>query len=97
MAIGCGNYTALLCCGPPPIVFVVADLPSQLGSIIRNRRQEVGLSQEALAALCGISRGYLGQVERGEVSITITLLERLARGLNASLLDIVREFDQDAY
>jgi transcriptional regulator with XRE-family HTH domain len=78
------------------MVFLVADLASRLGSVIRNRRQAVGLSQDALAALCGVSRGYLGQIERGEASITITLMDRLAKGLNATLLDLIQEIDKDA-
>jgi transcriptional regulator with XRE-family HTH domain len=55
----------------------------------------VGLSQDALAAICEVSRGYLGQVERGEVNITLALLERLAKGLNTTLTDIVQEIDQN--
>ncbi len=74
----------------------MADLTKHLGSVLRARRQEVGLSQDALAAICEVSRGYLGQVERGEVSITITLLERLARGLNTTISDVIHEVDGDA-
>ena len=54
----------------------------------------MGLSQDALAAICNVSRSYLGQVERGEVSITVPLLEQVAKGLNATLSDIVCEIDQ---
>jgi len=72
----------------------VNDLPSRLGAAIKRRRLDVGLSQDALAAICDVSRSYLGQVERGEVSITVTLLEQVAKGLNVTLSEIVCGIDQ---
>lgn len=56
-----------------------------LGNAIRNKRMERKLSQEMLAALAELDRSYLGQVERGENSIAIHPLIRIAKALNTSI------------
>ena len=39
-----------------------------MGLTIRQRREELGLSQEALAERSGVSRSWLAKVELGKVS-----------------------------
>jgi transcriptional regulator with XRE-family HTH domain len=38
----------------------------------------VRISQDALALACSIDRSYIGRIERGEVSITVEKLYRIA-------------------
>jgi transcriptional regulator with XRE-family HTH domain len=56
-----------------------------LGDIVarnlRRLRNERGLSQEQLADLAGITRNYVGMIERQENSPTIATLERIAKAL----------------
>lgn len=52
-----------------------------IGNKIKERRNELKLSQEQLALLAGVTPTYLGQVERGERNPTIGLLEKLAHAL----------------
>lgn len=47
------------------------------GFRIRARRLEMGLSQEALSRLSGISRSHLSKVEQGKVKIRDSTLKRL--------------------
>jgi transcriptional regulator with XRE-family HTH domain len=46
--------------------------------LLRARR---GLSQEALAFVCGINRTYLSGVERSERNVSIDNIARIAKGL----------------
>lgn len=64
-------------------------LAKALGERIRRQRKACRLSQDALALACSIDRSYIGRIERGEVSITVEKLYRIASLLScdpASLL-----------
>jgi XRE family transcriptional regulator, regulator of sulfur utilization len=54
-----------------------------LGRVIREAREERGLSQEGLAALADVSRTHIGDIERGAVSVSVEVLGRIARALGA--------------
>ena len=51
-------------------------------------RGELGLSLDALATKCGVSRSMLSLIERGESSPTAVVLERIATGLNVTLASL---------
>lgn len=53
-------------------------LAKALGERIRTQRKACRLSQDALALACSIDRSYIGRIERGEVSITVEKLYRIA-------------------
>ncbi len=61
------------------------------GENVRKHRLALGLSQEALANKSGLHRTYIGAVERGERNITLVNAERIARALEISLADCLRE------
>lgn len=52
---------------------------------MRLARQQLGISQEELADLCGLHRTYVGSVERGERNISIDNMEAIAIALNQEL------------
>lgn len=58
---------------------------------MRRRRIAAGLSQESLAALCGLHRTYIGSVERAERNVSIDNMERIARALKSALSDLTSE------
>ena len=50
-------------------------------NIIRNRRRELGLSQEELAKRCGVSRQTINAIENNKYDPTLSLAFRLASEL----------------
>jgi len=69
------------------------EILEKLGNNIRRYRLEKGLSQEGLAELSKLHRTYLGSVERGERNISLLNLERIAKALGISPIDLLREND----
>ena len=56
-----------------------------LGARLRGLREERGYTQRGLGRRAGLSGKFIGEVERGEKSITIDSLYRLARALRTPL------------
>jgi transcriptional regulator with XRE-family HTH domain len=52
------------------------------GRRVRQRRLELGLSQEAAALRCGIHWTQLGKVERGQRSLRLETIVKIAAGLD---------------
>ncbi|MGP9508981.1 helix-turn-helix domain-containing protein, partial [Halomonas sp. AOP43-D1-39] len=57
------------------------ELAFAIGKNIREKRRANGLPQDRFALVAGIDRSYMGRIERGEVSITIEKLYRIAAAL----------------
>ncbi len=60
-----------------------------LGVAMRERRKELGLSQESLANEADLDRTYVGGLERGERNPTLKVLWKLARALRISPGELV--------
>ncbi|MCL2060758.1 MAG: helix-turn-helix transcriptional regulator [Oscillospiraceae bacterium] len=56
-----------------------------LGERIREERRRLRLTQSALAEQIDISDTYMGQIERGERSLTLDTLVRLANRLGVTI------------
>ena len=56
---------------------------------IKLRRQQLGLSQEDLAGHCQLDRPYISLIEVGRKQPTLSVLLRLADGLQCSLADFM--------
>lgn len=54
------------------------------GAAVREERTHQGIAQETLAHLSGIERSHMGKIERGEHMPTLSLILKIARGLNCS-------------
>lgn len=60
---------------------MIKDPTKTIGHRIRKLRENANLSQEALAAACGLHRTYVGAVERGERNISLMNIVALSRAL----------------
>lgn len=58
---------------------------------MKERRTELGMSQEKLAESTGLHRTYVGSVERGERNVSIDNMERIAEALDVSLGEFFSE------
>ena len=65
------------------------ELTIRIGRSVRVARVKLGLSQEGLAALCELSRTYVGEVERGDVSPSITTLDKIAKALDTKISSLL--------
>ena len=62
-----------------------------VGARIRYFRHLRGLSQEQLALQAGLNTAFLGHLERGLKSPTITTLEKLVKALNITFEELFAE------
>jgi transcriptional regulator with XRE-family HTH domain len=63
-------------------------LNDRIAQRVRDLRNQSGLSLDALANHCGVSRSMISLIERGESSPTAVLLEKLAAGLGVPLASL---------
>jgi transcriptional regulator with XRE-family HTH domain len=59
------------------------------GTAIREKRHALKLSQEELAARCGLHRTYLADVERGQRNPSLVSILRIASGLGVPASDLL--------
>lgn len=55
------------------------------GTVVREQRLRLGISQEAFAEKAGIHRTYASSIERGTVQVSIVVAARLAVALEMPL------------
>ena len=60
------------------------------GERVRSLRHSSGLSQDALADVCGLDRTYVGGIERGERNPSLRNIARLALALGVSLAELLQ-------
>lgn len=66
----------------------------QIGVKIRTLRKRAGLTQEQLAKAAGVSTNFIGYIERGERTLSIQTLERIAQVLEVIPRDLF-EFPEE--
>jgi transcriptional regulator with XRE-family HTH domain len=62
---------------------------AQFSAVLRQLREERGLSQEQLAELADLNRSYLGEVERGRATPSLITLSKLAGALEIRLSSFI--------
>ena len=61
------------------------DVRKRFGLVLKNWRQNSGLSQEELAERAGLHRSYVADIERGARNASLRSIEKLAQALKVSL------------
>jgi transcriptional regulator with XRE-family HTH domain len=68
----------------------LSDATAEFGRRVRARRNELGLSQEALADVARLHWTFVGQVERGRRNLTLHNILKLAAALDVDPGELVR-------
>jgi len=69
------------------------NLNKAIAQTIAKLRHEANISQEELADRAGIHRTYVSQIERSLKSPTLHVLMQIARALNTSASEIIKEIE----
>lgn len=67
-------------------------IKSRFGFAIKQRRYEIGISQEVLAERAGLHRTYIGDIERGARNLSLENIEKIARALEISISDLFAKY-----
>jgi transcriptional regulator with XRE-family HTH domain len=62
-----------------------------LGDKIRTYRKQAGFSQEKLAEKADLHHNFIGEVERGNMEISLTSMLKIAKALKVKVRDLVDE------
>lgn len=68
-------------------------LQTLFGQVVRRHREAAGLSQEEVGERTGLSRNYVGMVERGETNPTLLVLQSLAEALGTTMSNLIRDLE----
>ena len=64
------------------------DRPMPLYNRLKEYRARLGVNQQEMGALAGVSRQTISQIERGDYSPSVTLALKIAKICNVSVEDI---------
>jgi transcriptional regulator with XRE-family HTH domain len=64
------------------------DIRVRFGKALRQRRNKLGVSQEAFADMCELDRTYIGGIERGERNVALVNIEKIANTLRLSIAQL---------
>jgi transcriptional regulator with XRE-family HTH domain len=64
------------------------DIAEKFGGRVRERRQAIRLTQEALAGKCGLDRTYISGIERGKRNVSLRNIEIIAKAFDVSISEL---------
>jgi transcriptional regulator with XRE-family HTH domain len=64
------------------------DIRERFGFAVKDRREQLGLTQEDLAHRAGIHRTYLSDIERGSRNVSLINIERIAAALALAVSEL---------
>jgi transcriptional regulator with XRE-family HTH domain len=64
------------------------------GLVVRKRREQLGISQEELAARSGIHRTYVSSIELGKVRLGLEIAKNVSSGLGMQLSGLIAEVEK---
>jgi transcriptional regulator with XRE-family HTH domain len=65
-----------------------------LGTVLREVREQAGVTQQALAAKAGMDRAYISEIERGKASPSVDRLFRICQALGVRASTVVARVER---
>lgn len=65
------------------------NINKQVGKRIRALRQRKGFSLEGLAEESGLHRSHVGEIERGEINVSLVTLQKIGAALHLPLSEML--------
>jgi len=62
-------------------------IAQRVGKVVRDLRQEAGMSQVVFSEKCGFYQTYLSRLENGQANPTLNALEVIAKAFGMSIFD----------
>jgi len=69
------------------------DVCVRFGQAVRERRLELGWSQEKLSQKSGLNRTYVGDVERGMRNISLRNIEKINKAMRLSMVELFKRME----
>ncbi len=67
------------------------DIVKVFGTNLRTYRNQLGVSQEKFAEMCGLHRTYISDIERFQRSISLENVQKIADALNVKTYKLFME------
>lgn len=78
-----------------PTVFIMPMNLMHVGNILKERRLELGFTQQELEERSGVTQSMISKLEKGTAhNISVEALRKLAKALNCSVTDLLPEEDK---
>lgn len=68
------------------------NIKKRFGFAIKQRRQELGISQEELSFRSGLHRTYISDIERGFRNLSLENIEKLAKALEVKVSTLFSKY-----
>ncbi|MFP4099663.1 helix-turn-helix domain-containing protein [Coleofasciculus sp.] len=69
------------------------DIKQRFGLAVKQRRRELGISQEELSFRAGLHRTYISDIERGSRNPSLENIDKLAKALEISISALFAHYD----
>jgi len=69
-------------------------LELRFGNAVRAARERKGFTQERLAEVASLNRSYLGEIERGLVTPSLSTISKLAEALGLAASELISHTEQ---
>ena len=70
------------------------EIRAAYGKAVRTIRQDIKISQEELADLCGLHRTYISDVELGKRNVSLENIDKIAHALQVKKSELFVEVEQ---